>query len=222
MKKGIVVLVVLAGLMIGQVARGDVVFSDDFENDPFVASGNPQDWSIFGTPIADKGTLNNSDYHSATAAVWVAVSWTGWGWGTTTISNEATRYNVVSDAAELSGWFNATNDFGAASIAMTIYDADGTQWRTADADLYQPGTSWEKFSSPLSNMVVETAGSQAGLDYTNITHFGFLAFTAGQTGQNQLHYDDFSVTAIPEPQLIALFGLGGLLLVRVLRSRKRG
>lgn len=190
------------------VSVGDIVFYDDFENEPVVGSGNPDGWSIFGAPLLDRGTMHNSEFHSPTASVWVAVDWTGWGWGALTVSNEATRYNIVDDQAVVSSWFRATNEFGAASIAFSLTDADGTQWRTADADLFQPTTTWSQHTNVVGDMVVEAAGNTAGLDYENIVSVGYLAYTAGQTDGNMLQFDDFGVTAIPEPTTMALIAMG--------------
>lgn len=215
-------LIVLLGFMAltAAVSHADLVFSDTFENKPFVESGNPQGWTVFGAPLDDRGTLHNSQYHSATASVWVAFTWAGWGWGATTVSNEGTLYNVMNDSAGVSAWFRATNAFGASSIAFTIYDSDGTQWRTADASLVQPDTSWTRYETKLSNMVVEAAGLTPGLNYSNVTHFGFLAYTAGQSGQNQMQYDDFNVEAIPEPGTLAAV-IAGLALFALRRKFRR-
>lgn len=215
---------IVAGLLVGwaTVAGAGLVFNETFENKPFVASGNPDGWSIFGAPLDDRGTLHNSANHSPTSSTWVAVSWTGWGWGATTISNEFVRYDVMNNMAEMSVWMRATNDFGAGSIALTLYDADGTQWRSSDASLFQPTTAWTEYQVTLGGMQEETAGSVPGLDYTNITSVGFLAFTSGQSGQNQLQFDDFTVTAIPEPGTMAAMGVGGLLLLAGRRRMCRG
>lgn len=206
-------LVVAAG-----AAVGDLVFVDDFEGEPLVGSGNPAGWTIFGTPLDDRGTLHNSQYHSATAAVWVAFTWTGWGWGATTVSNETTRHDVYGDWATVGAWMRATNAFAAPSIAFTIFDADGTQWRTADFGLVQPDANWTHYETPLSSMVLEAAGAVAGLDYSNITHVGFLAFTGTQSGQNQLQFDDFAIESIPEPATVLTVAAG--LLVLAFRRRR--
>ena len=215
---------IVAGLMMGWVvaAGAGLVFNETFESKPFVASGNPDGWSIFGAPLDDRGTLHNSANHSPTSSTWVAFSWTGWGWGATTISNEFVRYDLMNDMAEMSVWMRATNDFGVGSIALTLYDADGTQWRSSDASLFQPTTAWTEYQVTLNGMQEETAGSVAGLDYTNITSVGFLAFTAGQSGQNQIQFDDFTVTSIPEPGTLAVMGVGALLLVAGRRRMSRG
>ncbi len=187
---------------------GDIVFSDSFENQPYADSGNPQGWSIFGAPLDDRGVLNNTDFHSPTAAVWVAVTWSGWGWGATTVSNEGVRYDVLNNNASLSAWFRSTADFTAGSIAFTIFDADGTQLRMDGTNMIMPGTTWTHYEAPVNAMVTETAGNVPGLDVSNVTHFGFLAFTSGQTGQNQLQFDDFTVQSIPEPATGAFLALG--------------
>jgi hypothetical protein len=220
MRKVLIVLSACLWLMaIG--SRADLVFSDTFENKAFVETGNPQGWTIFGAPLDDRGTLHNSQYHSATASVWVAFTWSGWGWGATTVSNEGTLYNVMNDSGSVSAWLRATNAFAAPSIAFTIYDSDGTQLRTPDAALHQPGASWTLYETDLSNMVVEAVGLTPGLNYSNVTHFGYLAFTAGQSGQNQIQYDDFNVEAIPEPATLALVVAAGLSLFVFRKGRKQ-
>jgi hypothetical protein len=212
------VLFLATALLVSATATADLVFLDDFENEDVVPSGNPEGWEIFGTPLLDRGTMHNSQYHSPTAAVWVAISWQSWGWGATTVSNESTRYDVFDDQAVMSCWMRSTNNLSAASIALTIYDEDGTQWRTADANLFQLTTSWTEYNTPLSNMVIEAAGSTPGLDYTNIVKFGFLAYTAGQSGDNMVHYDDFRVDAIPEPNtMVTVLTCAVLFLVRKMR-----
>lgn len=211
-------MIVAAWMILAAAARAGLVFSDDFEGKPYAETGNPEGWTIFGAPLDDRGTLHNGENHSPTAAVWVAFTWTSWGWGATTVSNEAVRYDVLNDFAEMSVWMRGTNAFAAPSVALTIYDADGTQWRTADADLFQLTANWAAYTTRLADMVVEVNGNTPGLDYANITHVGFLAFTAGQSGQNVLQYDDFRMDSIPEPSTVVALLMGfGLLAWRARR-----
>ena len=70
-------------------------------------------------------------------------------------------------------------------------------------------------------MITESAGTIPGLDYSNVTHFGFLAFTSGQEGQNQMQFDDFTVEAIPEPATAATLLVGGALLYARLRKNRK-
>jgi len=213
--------IVLAGavLAMASMAYSDVVFSDDFEGDALVVSDNPPGWTVFGSPITDKGTFT-AESHSPSASVWVAVAWdAGWGWGATK-NVEATAWDVTDESAWVSVWMRSTNDFTAGSVAMTIYDGDGTQWRTADGELFQLSTTWTEYRTPLSNMVIEAAGTTAGLDYTNIANFGFLAYTAGQSGDNMVQFDDFSVQTIPEAGTVGAVAVGvGVLMM--LRRRRR-
>ena len=218
-RKTILAVVLAAGW--AAVAGAGLVFNETFENKPFVASGNPDGWALFGTPLDDRGTLHNGENHSPTSSTWVAFTWSGWGWGATTISNEFTRYDVMNSMGEMSVWMRATNDFGAGSIALTLYDADGTQWRSSDTNLFQPTTAWTEYRVTLGGMQEELAGSVPGLDFTNITSVGFLAFTSGQSGQNQLQFDDFTVTAIPEPGTLAAMGMGVLVLLLGHRKMRR-
>lgn len=217
MRRGAIILLGVLAAAAG--AYGNLIFNDDFENKAYVESGNPDGWQIFGAPLDDRGTLHNGQNHSPTASVWVAFTWQSWGWGATTVSNEATRYDAYDNGTTLSLWMRANTDFGAGSIALTIYDADGTQLRTADADRFQPTTTWTEYQTTLSNMVVEASGSEAGLNHTNVVNFGFLAYTASQSGSNQIQFDDFQVNTIPEPATTGLV-LGGLaLLGRRLRRK---
>ncbi len=203
----------LAVILLAGGAYGNLIFNDTFENKAYVESGDPAGWQIFGAPLDDRGTVHNGQNHSPTAAVWVAFTWQSWGWGATTVSNESVRYDAYDDGTTLSLWMRANADFGAGSVALTIFDADGTQLRTADGDRFQPTTTWTEFRTPISNMVVEAAGGEAGLNHTNVVNFGFLAYTAGQSGQNQIQFDDFQVNTIPEPATLGLI-LGGLALLR--------
>ena len=211
MSRKMLVAVMVAGWT--AAAGAGLVFNETFENKPYVASGNPDGWAIFGAPLDDRGTLHGGANHSPTSSTWVAFTWTGWGWGSTTISNEFVRYDVMNNQAEMSVLMRSTNNFGAGSIALTLHDADGTQWRSSDASLFQPTTAWSQYTVTLGSMQEETAGAVAGLDYTNITSVGFLAFTAGQSGQNQLQFDDFTVTSIPEPGTLAAMVAGAALLL---------
>lgn len=210
----------LIALVVTGPAFGRLEFADDFENNPLVASGSPEDWTVFGAPILDRGTLHNGENHSPTASVWVAVSWSSWGWGALVDSNETTRYNLSDDRATISCWMRATNDFAAGSVAFTVFDEDGTQWRTANADQFQLTTEWTQYSTSLSNMQVEAAGNTAGLDVTNIVNFGFLSYTAGQTGGNMVQFDDFEVVAVPEPSALGLIALGFSALYVTVRRRR--
>ncbi|MBN1269041.1 MAG: PEP-CTERM sorting domain-containing protein [Kiritimatiellae bacterium] len=201
---------------LGLTSAADIVFMDDFENVPLVESGNPPGWTIFGAPVLDRGMYTTQN-HSPSASVWVAVSWAGWGWGATT---DASTYDVGNDETTVSCWMRANENLSAGSVAMTIFDADGTQWRTADASLFQLTTDWAQYSSQLGDMVVEAAGTTPGLDYANIVNFGFLAYTAGQTGEDIIQFDDFAVDTIPEPATLTATALGlAFLLFRRFRQR---
>lgn len=213
-KMGVVVAAMLA-LCAAGAAHGEIVFMDDFEDAPLVGSGNPPGWTVFGAPLLDRGTFTGQS-HSPSASVWVAVSWQSWGFGATT--DAAGPYDVENDSSWLSVWMRANSDLTAPSIALTIYDSDGTQWRTADADLFQATTTWTEFRTPLSNMVMEAAGTVSGLDYENVTSFGFLAFTAGQSGENTIQFDDFGVQTIPEASTVGALGIGSMMLF-LLRTR---
>ena len=213
---------VLGAMLLAVQGFGDVIYSASFENEPLVESGNPSGWTIFGAPLDDRGTLQNSEYHSPTAAVWVAFTWSSWGWGVTTVSNEGVFYDIFNDGATISAWMRATNEFSASSISFTLFDADGTQLRADGTNMFSLTTSWANYQTSVGGMVTEVAGSIPGLDYSNVTHFGFLAFTSGQTWQNMVQFDDFAVQAIPEPATVASLLLGaGLLLARLKRNNRK-
>lgn len=211
-------LMVMAAVftLVSVSAPADIVFLDDFEGDALVDGGNPPDWTLFGTPMVDRGTYTAAS-HSPSASVWVAVNWDagGWGWGAVSASNETVRYNLMDESGTLSVWMRATNDFTTASVALTLFDEDGTQWRTSDSELFTLTTTWTLYTTPLSNMVMETIGATAGLNCTNITQFGFLSYDNGQTGPNLVNFDDFQATnAIPEPATLAILVLGAGFLAR--------
>jgi len=214
----IIIAMASLGILTIPETCADLVFFDDFEGQPLVGSGNPPGWIVFGNPILDKGTFTTS-CHSPTAAVWVAFDWGSyWGWGAET-TNQQTY--TVDNYTTLSVWMKATNDFSAQSVALYLQDGDGTQWRTRDEDRFQPTTVWTEYTSYVTNMQVESAGTVPGLDYTNIVKFGFLAYANGQSGPNQLQYDDYRVTAIPEPSTFALLATGILAAsVRYRRGRR--
>ena len=218
MSKWLMVMVSVWAL-VAMSATADMVFLDDFEGEALVDGGNPSGWTLFGAPMVDRGTYTSSS-HSPSASVWVAVNWDagGWGYGAVTVSNETERYNLMDESGTLSIWMRATNYFSAASVALTIFDEDGTQWRTSDSELFTPTMTWTMYSTPLSNMVMETAGAVAGMNYTNITQFGFLSFDSGQTGPNLVNFDDFQVAnSIPEPATLAIVILGAGFLARMRR-----
>lgn len=208
------ILASIVSLSISASTYASIIYLDDFEGESLVESGNPPGWAVFGNPIDDKGTYTTTA-HSPSASVWVAFTWTGWGWGTTT---DAGDYDVGDASSSMSVWLQADSSFAAQSVALTIYDADGTQWRTADANLFQPNTSWGFYQTTLSDMVVEAAGTTPGLDFQHISQFGLLAYTAEQSGSNQMQFDDFSVQTIPEPTSMALLLLGTLL-IDIVRRR---
>jgi hypothetical protein len=212
---------VLGAMLLAMQGFGDVIYNASFENEPVVESGNPSGWTIFGTPLDDRGTMQNSQYHSPTAAVWAAFTWSGWGWGATTVSNEGVRYNIFNDDATIGAWMRATNDFSAASISFTLFDADGTQLRADGTNMFSLTSSWASYQTRVGGMITETAGNIPGLDTSNITHFGFLAFTSGQTGQNLMQFDDFTIQAIPEPATATALLIGlGIVFSRLRKQRK--
>ena len=212
---------VLGAMLLALQGWGDVIYSASYENEAPVGSGSPSGWSIFGAPIDDRGTMHNGEYHSPTASVWVAFTWSGWGWGATTVSNQGVFYNVFNDNATIGAWMRATNDFSSASISFTIFDADGTQLRSDGTNMFSLTSSWASYQARVGGMITESAGTIPGLDYSNVTHFGFLAFTSGQEGQNQMQFDDFTVEAIPEPATAATLLVGGALLYARLRKNRK-
>ena len=58
----------LGAMLLGAQGFGDVIYNESFENEALIESGDPSGWLIFGSPIDDSGTMQNSQYHSPTAA----------------------------------------------------------------------------------------------------------------------------------------------------------
>ena len=65
-------------------------------------------------------------------------------------------------------------------VGFKLIDADGSDYRTADADLFVPSDNWTEFRQPAASIsAVEAIGDQPGLDLEHIVHYGVICYDRG-------------------------------------------
>jgi hypothetical protein len=65
-------------------------------------------------------------------------------------------------------------------VGFKLIDADGSDHRTADADLFVPSDNWTEFRQPVKSVsAVEAIGEKPGLDLEHIVHYGVIFYDRG-------------------------------------------
>jgi hypothetical protein len=198
--------------------HGTLIFQDTYDDqEAGSGDGYPADYTFFGAGISDRG-ISSGDAVSSSNAAYMALDngVTTWGAGC---------WKVVDGGAidltqgSLSIYMKRSAGT-AGGVAFKLWDGDGNEYRTADADLFSITTGWTGYTQDVSDLTHQDAGT-GPLNVTNITQYGLVFYKAG-SGTDTITYDfdDFSGTAVPEPS-VAILLLGGLGACLFLRNRNR-
>ncbi|MFO0940279.1 MAG: hypothetical protein U0930_05875 [Pirellulales bacterium] len=178
---------------------------DDFENQAVNSGvGTPLDYFSFGEQLSDRGVTNLLGATSGSNAAVYAIDFDQVGFG---VGAAHQNLNVILNADNLvsvnlkfaSGLQNG------GFVAFRLTDADGTIFRTADANLFSASAAFQTFSQTVSEInSVDIIGSTAGLDLTQITSVGLLFLDRSFSGTSTVVFDDLRIIAVPEPNSLAL------------------
>ena len=83
--------------------------------------------------------------------------------------------------SELSVMIHASDFSGKLGVVgFKLIDADGSDYRTPDADLFVPSDNWTEFRERVETVsAVEAIGDQPGLDLEHIVHYGIICYDRG-------------------------------------------
>lgn len=197
MKAGMVIGAVLGAM--ASVSWGDLVY-DDYDALPLEA-GAPTGYYTFGAQIADVGVTDAFSV-SPDQSLYVALDFSEAGWGGAVVRGVG---SLDVTGGTLSVQLRSSYDFTwGGVVAFRLTDADGSVYRTANADFFQPSTTFTLFSQSVDELTqVDEAGTVPGLDLGNITEVGLLFYDIEETTDAVVfHVDD--LTVIPEPSSLAL------------------
>lgn len=207
--------VVVVAFMMATIANAK--WADAFDEEP-TDSGPPDNYEFFGALARDSGvtgTLSQSSPNSAFVAV--ELGNLAFNFAAVLLRDELTAPISLPPATRLSADIRSDVDLSgsAGHVAFHLYDADGSQWRTGNADLYAPGLSFATFAHRVSALTVQVAvGTEPGLDTENIVQYGidFYEQSGGVTGTTTFYVDNIA-SIIPEPSVAALLICGCVVLV---------
>lgn len=211
----------IALLSLGMVAQAD--WLDTFDSEA-ADSGAPDNYGVFGGGTLDSGVTATLSV-SAPQSAFVVVNLDGLAFNFTSILVHDPGVAMDLTGGTLSADVLANIDLSstAGNVAFHLYDADGSEWRTGNADLFAPTTTFGNFSqnvSALSEQVV--VGTTPGLDTGNIVRYGLDFYDQPGAGNQDTTFNvdnlQGSVAAVPEPGTASLMLLS---LLAVLRFRTR-
>ncbi|MCH8527894.1 MAG: PEP-CTERM sorting domain-containing protein [Kiritimatiellae bacterium] len=196
-----------------------VIFEEDFSSDPGLVSNttvvNPDTW--YASNVGRY--LWNEDAEAIRRSSGSPGAYTGLTYGFTPDDP------ITSGGLSLS--FGYDMDFTDVTLAVAIYGAEttfggggGTRLRT---DGINPGSNWVILAQATPTL---TGSGTYTLNWdfasTNYTHVGFQIATTDLTTGGGDYFDitGVSVSVIPEPGTLALFGLAGLALAISQRRRR--
>jgi hypothetical protein len=204
-------LAALAILTLGalQASAQNLVENPSFE-DPTVDMGSANDvWFRFGSGAG--GTSTESTVAPRTGARHIALQLVGTNQFAGVFQN-LNRLVNPGDVVTFSGWARSASTAPFAATQEIKLEWQGTPNPPQNrVDVLTLGSSYEQFT----HMGVAPAGT-TGLVVT----YAISSFGAGQ-GDTTVHLDDITVTLIPEPATVGMFGLGALGLVRMARRGRK-
>lgn len=215
LKNGLLLLGVSFAASLGLHAAP--IFLDNYDSDP-VGPGNPPGYYSFG--IFEDIGVTNLESVSAPNSLYLAVDYTQVGFGTG-LSHGIYANPVDLTGATLSVAIKSSADLtgDAPLFAFRITDDEGRIFRTANADLYLPGTEFSVFNQAADTLVYDD-GPAGPINLSTIVEVGFLFYNTGDDVQTVFYLDNFQA-AIPESSQTAL-ALGLALLALVCLKQRKG
>ena len=214
-----------AFLTMGAANAATVIYFDDFNDQQNVNTGGPYTQTLATTiPTTRGGTLGGS-----ASATWLAGVETG-GWGQrdygdnnvatptssnflsfTPVSSQTYTVQVTIDTTPLGG-----ADPGGTNSWITVgFTSSQHNWNGADGATIDTGHLVRWNSNQVATITYTVNG--ADLVAAGIQYVGWITDRAGTvnlSGASHVKIDNFSLTAIPEPNAALLGGLGMLALLR--------
>ena len=209
-------------IMVSMSQAATVIYYDDFNDQQNFNAGGPYTQTLANTtPTTRIGTLGGS-----ASATWLAGVETG-GWGqrdygdsnvaTPTSSNFLT-FTPVSGydyTVQMTVDTTALGGGGGASWFTVGFTSSQHNWNGADGGTIDT-TDLVRFNTNTTATITYTR-SGADLIAAGINYVGWITDAAGVmnlSGAQQVKIDNFSLTAVPEPDAALLGGLGMLALLR--------
>ena len=172
------------------LAASGANFKNTFD-DEAPDAGAPDGFGVYGDETADRGVTENvSTSGKQSASVTADFGMDKWG---VILLHEKGNWNLVNK--DLSAQISSTVDFSGKKgvAAFKLVDADGSEYRTRDGDLFAPSGDWKEFRQSASSISqVEEPGKKTGLDLEHIVQYGIIFFDHGEYDQVVTFFvDDF-------------------------------
>lgn len=223
--KAIHLVAFTAFTLTGLAPAATVIYDDDFNDQQNINNGGPYTQTLAGSvPTTRIGTLGGS-----ASATWQAGVETG-GWGQrdfgdnnvatptssnflvfTPVSSQTYTVQMTIDTTPLGG-----ADPGGTNSWFTVgFTSSQHNWNGDDGATIDTGHLVRFNSNQVSTITYTVSG--ADLVAAGIQYVGWITDRAGMVnlgGLGQIKIDNFSLTAVPEPNAVLLGGLGMLALLR--------
>jgi len=170
--------------------RPPPVFNDTFEDDPLHV-GVPRRYKVFGDEMRG-GSITIDELGDGNHCAYVEIDFEKDTWGGLVLCNAG---DLKLRGTEISVRVRAAVDMQAMDgvVGFKLIDADGTEFRTAEKDLFSPGTTWQTFSQKARKLVpCDIKGENPKLDLGHITHYGIAFYDRGDYNEQvTIFFDDF-------------------------------
>ena len=154
-------------------------------------AGAPDGFGVYGDETSDRGVTENvSTSGKQAASITADFGMDKWG---VILLHEKGNWDLANKtlSAQISSTVDFTGKKGVA--AFKLIDADGSEYRTRDGDLFTPSGDWKEFRQSVSSVSqVEEPGKKPGLDLGHIVQYGIIFFDHGEYDQVVTFFvDDF-------------------------------
>ena len=172
------------------LAASGANFNNTFD-DEAPDAGAPDDFGVYGDETSDSGVTENvSTSGKQSASVTADFGMDKWG---VVLLHEKGSWNLVNKdvSAQISAAVDFTGKKGVA--AFKLIDADGSEYRTRDGDLFVLSGDWKEFRQSVSSISqVEEPGKKTVLDLNHIVQYGIIFFDHGDYDEAVTFFvDDF-------------------------------
>ncbi|MBN1269042.1 MAG: hypothetical protein JXB04_05600 [Kiritimatiellae bacterium] len=184
------VLVIAWAAFAAAATASDLLVDDNFDGEP-ADTGSPLSYSVYGYPVVDRGVTAKTAVSGRNSAYIVAdFRMDTWG---VILLHDALMEPIDLSAATLSAQVRASSGFRdkGGVVGFKLIDADGTGYRTADAELLVPTRDWQKLSQRAVELTQrDEDGEDAELDLKHIVQYGILFLDQGDVSKRVTFYVD--------------------------------
>ncbi len=178
-----------------QQAAGEEIFSHTFDEES-AKKRTADGFSIFGAELAGSA-VTKREFVSRPNSACITVDMAQDTWGDILLKDEDMRGNTLDlRDATLSVKIKSSSSFAGSELGVVgfkLIDADGTENRTDEFDLFKPTSTFAEFKQHVSDLYfIETPGSDPALDLKHIARYAIVIYDKNDKNKKVTFYlDDF-------------------------------